>query len=297
MASSNSNNQVFVLMIAAVAILALSQSLFVVMPMQAGMVVHLGDLNTNDEGQVKVYGPGLHVKLPVIDRLVLIDKRLQSFDVPTARVLTQDQKSMNVDYYSKWRVVDFALFYKRTGANYAQAQDILLRKISDALRAEFGQRNLSEIISGDERNLIIARMQQKASESAANIGVKVQDVRLKRVDYPQEVTLSVYERMRSSRNRDAKRYRSEGMAESERIKAEADKEAAIIISRSRKEAAEKIAEGHSEAAKIFNNAYSRAPEFYEFFIKMQGYEKSIKDGEVMLLSPGNDRFYSILADR
>ena len=291
-----SNTRVFALMVVSVATLFLFQSLFTIMPTEAGLVVHLGDLNTNDDGRVIIYNPGLHIKFPFIDRLVKIDKRLQSFDVPSTRVLTQDQKSVFVDYYTKWYVKDFAKFYQRTGASYFYTEEILKRKISDALRAEFGTRNLSDIISGEERNLIIKQMQKLASESADNIGVTVQDVRLKRVDYPQEVTLSVYERMKSSRHRDAKRYRSEGAAEAEKIKAEADKDAAIIVARSKKDAAIIVAESKKEAASIFNKAYSQAPDFYDFYIKMEGYRDAIKPDELMLLSPESDRFFSLLTD-
>lgn len=291
-----SNTRVFMLMVSAVSVFISIQSLFIIMPAQAGMVVHLGDLNTNTKGEVIVYNPGLHFKYPIIDKVIKVDRRLQSFDVPSTRVLTQDQKSVFVDYYSKWYVKDFAKFYQRTGANYFYTEEILKRKISDALRAEFGTRNLSDIISGEERNLIIQQMQKLASESADNIGVTVQDVRLKRVDYPQEVTLSVYERMKSSRHRDAKRYRSEGAAEAERIKAEADKEATIIVARSKRDAALIVAESKDEAARIFNKAYTKAPDFYEFYIKMEGYKNVVKNDEIMLLTPQNDRFFSALSD-
>ena len=283
------------LMVAVVALFVSTQVLFVIMPAQAGLVVHLGDLHTLETGEVKVYRPGLHFKLPIIDRLTAIDTRLQSFDVPSTRVLTQDQKSVFVDYYTKWYVYDFSTFYKTTGADFFRAQEILKRKISDALRAEFGRRSLSDIISGDERNQINQQMQQKASQSAENLGVKVVDVRLKRVDYPQEVTLSVYERMKSSRHRDAKRYRSEGLAESEKIKAEADKDASVIIAEARREAAERVAEGKREATEIYNSAYSKAPDFYEFFIKMQAYLDSVKEDELMILSPDQHEFFALLS--
>lgn len=291
-----SNTRVFLLMVALVSLFVLTQSLFVIHPAQSGLVIHLGDLNTTADGKVRVYQPGLHIKFPIIDRLVRIDKRLQSFDVPSTRVLTQDKKSVLVDYYTKWLVSDFSLFFQRTGGSFYRAQEILKRKISDSLRAEFGTRNLSEIISGEERNQIIQRMRELATESAENIGVKVWDVRLKRVDYPQEVTLSVYERMKSSRIRDAKRYRGEGRAKAEEIRAEADKDASIIVSKAKRDAAERIAQSRQEASTIFNSAYSKAPDFYEFFMKMQGYSESIGQKEVMLISPENDRFYSLLSD-
>jgi len=270
--------------------------MFIVRPDQTALVVHLGDLRRDEQKNVMMYQSGLHFKLPFFDRLVKIDKRLQSFEVPSSRVLTQDLKSVNVDYYVKWYVKDFSLFYQRTGGNYYHARELIRRKISDSLRAEFGVRSLSEIISGEERNLIIETMQKSASESVENIGIRVRDVRLKRVDYPEEVTRSVYERMKSSRHRDAKKYRATGNAERERIQSEADKDAAIIIAEANRSAAEHVAEAKNKAAKIYSQSYSKAPDFYSFYLKMEGYNQSISSNDVMLISPKNNEFYSEMSE-
>ena len=295
---TKSNARLFLLTATALGVFALSQTLFVLMPAESGLVIHLGDLKSDENGNDLVYQSGLHIKVPIVDRLVVIDKRLQSFDVPSTRVLTKDKKYVLVDYYTKWLVNDFSLFYQRTGANFFRAQDILKRKISDALRAEFGTRNLSDIISGEERNTIIQRLQVLASESAENIGVKVWDVRLKRIDFPQENAQSVYERMKSSRVRDSKRYRAEGAAKAEEIRAEADSDARIIIAKAKRDAAEKVAEGNQLAAEIFNGAYGKSQDgFYEFFLKMQAYKEAIHNNEVMVISPENDRFFSMLNER
>lgn len=285
----------FLVIVVGASLLLISQSIFIVRPDQTAMVVHLGELRHDAQGNVIRYQSGLHFKLPFVDRLIKIDKRLQSFDVPSSRVLTQDQKSVNVDYYVKWYVKDFSLFYQRTGGNYYYARDLIRRKTSDSLRAEFGVRSLTEIISGEERSLIIDRMQKSASESVENIGLRISDVRLKRVDYPVEVTLSVYERMKSSRHRDAKRYRAEGMAQSEKIRSGADKDAMIIVVEAERKAAEVVAKAKNEAAGIFNRSYSKAPDFYSFYIRMEGYNESISPSDTMLISPQDNQYYSELA--
>lgn len=283
------------LSIVVISVLMISQALFIIMPNESGLVVHLGDLRKDDNDRVLVYQSGLHFKLPLVDKLVKIDKRLQSFDVPSSRVLTQDQKSVYVDYYVKWYVYDFPLFYQRTGGNYYHAKELVRRKISDSLRAEFGIRRLSEIISGEERNQIIQTMQQAASESVENMGMRVRDVRLKRVDYPKEVTMSVYERMKSGRHRDAKRYRAEGNAQGERIKSEAEKEARILITNANRKSAEIVAKAKQQAAVMYNQAYAKAPDFYAFYLKMEGYKSSVSSKDMMLISPKENAFYSELS--
>lgn len=287
----------FLLVVVAVSLLLISQSVFVVMPDHSALVVHLGDLKDNARGDVIIYQAGLHFKLPFVDKLVMIDKRLQSFVVPSSRVLTQDQKSVNVDYYVKWYIEDFPMFYRRTGGNYHYAKDLVRRKISDSLRAEFGVRNLSEIISGEERNLIIETMQKSGSQSVENIGLRVKDVRLKRIDYPEEVTRSVYERMKSSRHRDAKRYRAEGNAQGERIQSEADKDAVVIVTNAERKAAEMVAGAKSQAATIFNDAYSQSKDFYAFYLKMEGYKLTISPDDLMLISPKENEYYSDLSEK
>lgn len=293
----SSNLRIFSLMLVVVSIFVFTQSLFIIMPNESGLVVHLGSLRQDGAGSPKVYTPGIYLKIPIADRLIRLDRRLQSVDLPSTRVLTQDKKSVLVDYYTRWLVSDFAKFFQRTGGSFFRAQEILKRKISDALRAEFGVRNLSDIISGEERNLIVQRMRELANESAENLGITVWDVRLKRVDYPQEVTLSVYERMKSSRHRDAKRYRSEGQAKAVEIQAEADKDAAIIVSQAKREAADVVATARREASKIYNDAYSQAPDFYEFFLKMQGYNTAVGRNELMLINPESDQFFNLLAEK
>ncbi|MDC3180926.1 protease modulator HflC [Gammaproteobacteria bacterium] len=277
-----------------IAVLLLLQCIFIVTPRDRSLLSYLGDLR-QDAGVTLVYQPGLHFKKPILERVIRIDHRLQSFDVPSSRVLTADQKSVNVDYYVKWRVTNPAVFFKTTGASFAVAKNMIKSKTIDALRAEFGIRELSEIISGDERLQMVEMMQERASSSAKSLGVEVIDVRLKRVDYPQEVTLSVYERMRSSRDREAKKYRATGLAQSERIKSEADKDFVIIVADAKKQSAERVAEGEAKAASIYIDAYSKAPSFYEFYIKMMGYLDAVSPSDVFVLDPNQTEFFKNMA--
>lgn len=280
----------FILLVLLIAL----QCVFIITPVDRALLSYLGDLKQED-GKVLVYGPGLNFKLPIIERVIKIDHRLQSYDVPSTRVLTADQKSVNVDYYVKWRVTDPSVFYKATGAIFTVARDMVKSKAIDAIRAEFGVRELSEIISGDERALMVENMQKQASKSTLALGIEVLDVRLKRVDYPQEVTLSVYERMRSSRDREAKKYRATGLAQSERIKSEADKGAVLIVAEARKKAAERVAQGQAEAADIFVSSYRKAPSFYQFYLKMQGYQEAINQSDLFVVDPDRSEFFRDMA--
>lgn len=278
-----------------IAILLALQSMFVITPVNRGLVIYLGDLKHSDNNEALVYDPGLHFKLPVVERVLKVDHRLQSFDIPSTRVLTSDQKFVNVDYYVKWRVTNPAVFYKATGANFAVAKDLLKSKSIDALRAEFGVREWTEIISGDERTQMVINMREQANLSSENMGVEVIDVRLKRVDYPQDVTLSVYERMRSSREREAKKYRATGVAKSEEIKSSADKEALVIVADAQKQAAERVALANAVAAEIFSAAYRNAPNFYRFYLKMNGYQDSISGNDIFVVDPSQSEYFKDLS--
>ena len=275
--------------VALAVILVAMTSLFIVMEGFEAIVVHLGQIKRDTSGQVIVYKPGLHFKIPYVDTVKSFDVRLQSFDVPSSRVLTEEQKHVDVDYYVQWRIKDIASFYTRTNGNIVRARDILMRKINDALRASFGDKKLNEVIS-DDRSNIIHKLTKSASTSANNIGAEVVDVRIKRIDYPQEVTLSVYERMKSQREQVAKEYRAEGEMRKEEIMAVADKKATIIIAEANKQAAQLIANGQEKAADIYNKTYSENEPLFKLWRTLTAYEKSFTDKTLFVIDPADNAF-------
>lgn len=273
-------------LIAAMIVLALVlSSAFVVTEGQKAILLRLGDILTNKEGKVIVLGPGLHFKVPVIVDARYFDVRLQSFSVDSSRILTAEQKYVLVDYYTKWRIDDPALYYKRTGGFADRAQMLLKQKINDALRAAFGKRDIKEVIS-DERMKVMGILLQKANQSAQDLGIQVVDVRIKRIDLPEEVQESVFQRMRTEREQVATQHRAQGMAMAESLKADADAKVAIEIATAKAKAQEIRAQGDAQASAIYAKAYEKDADFYAFYRSMLAYQDVFShQGTVMVLKP------------
>ncbi len=259
------------------------------------LVVNLGQIKKTQSGEALIYHPGLHFKMPYVDTVRKFDVRLQSFDVPSSRVLTEEQKSVDVDYYVQWRVKNVPAFFTRTNGDAGRARDLLQRKINDALRASFGDKKLREVIS-DDRSSIIQKLTVAASQSAKNIGIEVIDVRIKRIDYPKEVTLSVYERMATQREQVAKEYRAEGEMSAEEIRAKADKKAKIIVAEAEKNGAQLRAEGQKEAAFLYNKTYSENDTLFNLWRTLTAYERSFADKSAFVLDPSDSGFLKIFSD-
>ncbi|MEC8882845.1 MAG: protease modulator HflC [Pseudomonadota bacterium] len=273
-------NAIIIVFLAAV--LLLLSTIFVVFEGRQALVSRFGKLKTRSDGSILVYQPGLHFYVPLFDSVKPIDMRLQGFLVPSERIYTQEQKNVKIDYYVRYVVSDVNRFYLSTNANFFKANSILRGKINDSLREEIGKRQLNEVITG-QRGDIMSTLRSKSDESAKNIGLKVIDVRIVKLDYPQEVSQSVYTRMREARERMATMYRSEGDSESEIIRAQGDAEVVRILAKSKQEGAEIRAQGDSKAAEIYNQAYSQNVSFFEFIRHMELYDKTIRDNEMMLL--------------
>jgi membrane protease subunit HflC len=238
--------------------------------------------------------PGLYFKVPVLDRARYFDVRILTIDTPEPQLfLTSEKKNVQVDLFIKWRIADVRQYYVSIvggGGGESQAQTRLLQTVNEGLRAEFGRRTVHDVVSG-ERDKIMELMRQKANEDAAKIGIEVLDVRLKRVDLPEGVTESVYQRMTAERTRVANELRSTGAAESERIRAEADKSRAVIIAEAYREAQKVKGEGDAKAAAIYARAYEQNPEFYAFYRSLDAYKAGFKGkNDVLVLDPNSEFF-------
>ena len=263
-------------------------SMFIVDQRQNAIVFRLGEVIS-----VKTK-PGLFFKIPLLDNVRFFDVRILTIDTPEpALFLTSEKKNVQVDLFIKWRISDVRQYYGsivQSGGGEAQAQTRLLQTINQGLRDEFGRRTVHDVVSG-ERDKIMDLMRKKASEDAGNIGAEVLDVRLKRVDLPEGVTDSVYQRMVAERTRVANELRSTGAAESERIRAEADKTRAFMIADAYREAQKVKGEGDAKAAAIYAKAYEQSPEFYTFYRSLDAYKAGFKGkGDVLVLDPNSDFF-------
>ena len=279
------NNMAGVMAGAVVVLIVLSLSLFVVDQRQNVIVLRFGEIvNVIKE-------PGLAFKMPLIDNVRYFDVRILTIDTPEPeRFLTSEKKNVLVDLFIKWRIAEVEKYYISVGGDEMRAQTRLLQTINDGLRAEFGNRTVHDVVSG-ERDKIMEFMRQKANEDAQKIGVEVLDVRLKRVDLPNEVSESVYGRMKAERTRVANELRSTGAAESEKIRADADKQREVIIAQAYREAQRKKGEGDAKASAIYARAYEQNAEFYSFYRSLEAYRQSFKNkSDVMVLEPNSEFF-------
>jgi membrane protease subunit HflC len=260
-------------------------SLFVVDQRKNAVVFRLGEVV-----DVKKK-PGLYFKVPLLDNVRHFDVLILTIDTAEPeRFLTSEKKNVLVDLFVKWRVTDVRQYYVSVRGSESAAQTRLLQTINDGLRAEFGNRTVHEVVSG-ERDKIMDLMREKANEDAKNIGVEVIDVRLKRVDLPQEVSVDVYRRMEAERKRVANELRSTGAAESEKIRADADRQREVIVAQAYR-AAERIkGDGDGKATAIYARAYEQHAEFYAFYRSLEAYKASFRGrNDVLVLEPNSDFF-------
>jgi modulator of FtsH protease HflC len=265
-----------------------SLSLFVVDQRQNAIVFRLGEV-------VRVVSqPGLYAKIPLLDNTRFFDTRILTIDsAEPERFLTSEKKNVLVDLFVKWRINDVRAYYVSVGGDEARARTRLLQTINDSLRAEFGNRTVHEVVSG-EREKIMELMRDRANEDASKIGVQVLDVRMKRVDLPQEVSESVYRRMEAERKRVANELRSTGSAESEKIRADADRQREVILAQAYRDAQRVKGEGDAKATAIYASAYQANPEFYAFYRSIEAYKQSFKSKNDLLVLEPNSEFFKYL---
>lgn len=275
-----------------VLVVLLSMAAFTVDQREYALVFRLGQI-------VKVKKePGLYFKLPLVESVKYFDNRIVTLDgEEAAKFITSENKYMLVDSFVKWRITDPAKYYvsiKEGGE--AAAEDRLAKVINAGLRAEFGVRTVHDVIAG-ERTTIMDNLRQKADKEASQIGIQIVDVRLKRVDYSEEISKSVFDRMTSERKRIANQLRSEGAAASEKIRADADKQREVIIAEAFRDAQNTKGEGDAIATEIYAKAYGKSPDFYAFYRSTEAYKNSFKNkSDVMVLDPSSDFFKYMRAD-
>lgn len=268
-----------------VALLLLSLSAFSVDEREYALVFRLGEIISVKKE------PGLYFKVPMVDNVRYYDKRILTLNwVEPDRFLTSEKKNVLVDSFVKWRITDPVRYFVSVSGDELQAERRLSQTVNDGLRAEFGKRTVHDVISG-ERSQIMDILRQRADRDARQIGIQVLDVRVKRVDLPQEVSESVYQRMEAERKRVANELRSQGAAAAEKIRADADRQRVIIIAEAYREAQRLKGQGDAEAAEIYAKAYGKSPEFYSFYRSLNAYRNSLDDkSDIMVLDPNSDFF-------
>jgi membrane protease subunit HflC len=268
----------------AVAIIGLfilgASPLFTVDITQNAIVVQLGKPVRN------ITEPGLYVKVPFIQEVTYFDKRLLDYDSQAQDVITQDKKTLLLDNYAKWRIIDPLKVYQ----NF-QTQRGALQRLNDIiyseLRVELGRHDLLEIVA-DHRAELMKIVTQRSHEKASAYGIEIQDVRIKRADLPEQNEKAVFARMQAERERQAKQYRAEGAEEAQKIRSEAEKDREIILAQAYKESEELRGAGDAKAFKVYADAYRQDTHFFEFTRTMEAYKKTFKDKSTLVMSPDSE---------
>lgn len=275
-------NTANILVGAVVVLVIASLSMFVVDQRQTAIVFQLGEMIS-----VKT-APGLYFKVPLMQNVRFFDSRLLTLDTgEPERYITAEKKNVMVDSFVKWRIADVKQYYVSVGGDEMRARTRLMQTINSSMREEFGKRSIHDVISG-ERDQIMQAVLQKTEADASKIGVQVLDVRLKRVDFPPEISDSVYRRMEAERKRVANELRATGFAESEKIRADADRQRQVILAGAYRDAQRIKGEGDAKASVLYAAAFGRNPEFYAFYRSLEAYKQSFKNkGDVMVLDPSS----------
>lgn len=281
----------FMIAIVALLLVLIISSVFIIFEGQRGIVFQFTKIKRDaDSGEMKIYEPGLHFKLPFINNVRKLDARIQTLDEAPDRFVTSEKKDLMVDSFVKWKIVDFSTFYLRTAGSVENAKALLKQKVNNGLRTEFGTRTIKEIVSGD-RKAIMAKALASAESSREDLGIEVIDVRIKAINLPAEVSASIYDRMRAERTAVAKEHRSQGQEQSEISRATIDAKVTVMLATAQKNAQEIRGEGDALAAKIYADSYGQDAEFYSFYRSLEAYKKSFSSkSDVLVVKPDSDFF-------
>ncbi|NAW34162.1 protease modulator HflC [Halomonas alimentaria] len=270
--------------LAAVAWLA-SNSLYVVDETERAVKLRFGEIIEEN------IQPGLHFKVPITQTVRTFDTRLLTLDTEPSRYLTLEQKAVIVDSYVKWQVVNPTQYYEATAGDELMASRLIQPRVDESLRNEFGRLDLQQIIAERRDDLMTGPTEELDQLLRDELGVAIRDIRVKRIDLPEDVSSAVYERMRSEREREAREWRAQGQEEAERIRANADRRRQVLLAQANERAETLRGEGDAEAAAIFAEAYGKDQEFFSFWRSLNAYRDSFAgDDNMLVLDPSSDFF-------
>lgn len=275
--------KIYALALVAVVVLVLGNSLYIVNQAEQAIVLQFG------QPVRLIKDPGLKLKIPFIQNVILYDTRLLNLDPPAQEVVLNDKKRLDVDSFTRYRIVDPLKFYQTVRYEY-QAESKLKEIVNSSVRKILGRITLQELLS-KQRTQIMSNISEEVKKDAAQIGVSVADVRIRRADLPIEVLQAINARMKTERERDAKEFRAQGQQQAQQIRAKADKEKTIIIAQADKQSQIIRGEGDMKAIAIWNNAANQDPKFYEFYRSLEAYRNALANGDTsFVLSPDSEFF-------
>ena len=307
-----------------VALVLMLMSLFVIQEGERGIVIRFGRVLKDNNEIARIYEPGLHFKMPLFDRVKTLDARIQTMDGRADRFVTSEKKDVIIDSYIKWRIEDFGQYYLATGGgNVATAQTLLSRKVTDVLRSEIGSREIKQIVSGPRNDNVLPDNEAEVTTEAAkealeidgerdiimknvlngtrkdameDLGIHIVDFRMKKINLPDSISKSIYDRMRAERESVARQFRSQGREQAEVIRAQAELEVATILAEADKTARVTRGDADAQAAKIYADAYTKDPEFFSFIRSLRAYEKSFSEKSDILVLDPNSEFFQYMND-
>ena len=278
-------SSIFISALSLIAVIIISQSIFVVSEIERAVKLRFGEIVQFD------LEPGLHFKWPIVNSVRYFDSRILTLDAQPQRYLTSEKKALMVDSFIKWRIKDVAKYFTTTGGDEERAKRLLSQRVDTGLRNEFGTRTVKEVVSGERDQLMNSLTSMLDGIAQEELGVEVIDLRVKRIDLPTEVSESVYNRMRTERERLARELRAQGNEVAEKIRATADKDKTIILADAYREAEETRGNGDAKATATYAEAYSKDPEFYDFTRSLKAYQATFQSkGDILLIDPDSDFF-------
>ncbi len=279
---ANAKGFFFVLALVSASIAAFS--MFTVNEWEKALMFRLGEIRKSD------YDPGLYFKIPFINNVRKFDGRVLTLDVDPERFLTVEKKNVIVDSFVMWKIADVERYYTAVAGNERSARLRLEQIVKDGMRSLFGKRTINEVISGERRE-VMTKLTAAANRQANQIGISIVDVRVKRIDLPDEVSDSVYRRMQAERSRVAKEFRSEGAEEGEKIRANADRQRQILLAEAYRDAEKLRGQGDATAADTYAQAYNKDAEFYAFTRSLNAYRQTFSKGsDLLVLEPDSEFF-------
>ena len=269
---------------AVVAVILIAMSTFTVDERERVILFSLGEVRKVD------LEPGLHLKFPLINNVRFFEARIMTLNIPPDRFLTSEAKNVIVDFYAKWRIDDVGQFFRATRGDERNAEERLAQILRDGMRNEFARYELAEVVAG-ERLTIMGAVRQEALETARELGVTLVDVRIRRIDLPDEVSESVYDRMRAERQRVAQDFRARGQEEGERIRSRADRDRTVILADAYRESEEIRGVGDARATEVLGQAFGADEDFFSFYRSLIAYRNSMSgERSTYVMDPSSDFF-------
>jgi membrane protease subunit HflC len=278
------NRAFLVLIVGVLAALLVSMATFTVRETDLAIKFRFGEIVHSE------YAPGLHFMLPMVNNIRKFERRIVTRNYPSEQFLTSEGKILRIDFYIKWRIADVANYYRATGGDEEVAAGRLGSIVKDGIKGVIARRTIQQVVAA-ERTEFTGEILKIAEASTTGLGLQLVDVRVKKIDLPEEVSESVFSRMRQDFDRQAKRLRAEGDENGEKLRAEADRERTELLAEAYRQAEIIRGEGDAKAAEIYAAAYARNSEFYSFFRSLQAYRESLgTDSDVLVISPDSEFF-------